>query len=155
MTKQIKTIFGKKYYLLGKGKDGANYWLEAPSWDCGWYWGFGYVETFTNNKNPEKSRDIVSHDHFDRLFLTKDKNDYDVFKEFFAESVLNDEETWKLLDYMNTAYVLKSTAEIFNHGGSNYTEKAYLENLKDKNLEDKINKEMLPEIFEKVSELLA
>lgn len=36
-----KTInkFGK-HYLLGINKEGKHIWLEEPSWDCGWYWGF-------------------------------------------------------------------------------------------------------------------
>ena len=41
-------VFGKDAYLLGKDDQGIQYWLESPSWDCDWYWGFGYVETYTN-----------------------------------------------------------------------------------------------------------
>ena len=49
MKKQTTTAFKKKIYLLGADAEGTKYWLEAPSWDCDWYWGFGYVETYTNN----------------------------------------------------------------------------------------------------------
>ena len=34
MNKKVTEAFDEKIYLLGKGKDGLWYWLEAPSWDC-------------------------------------------------------------------------------------------------------------------------
>lgn len=68
LKKKTLHVFSKDIYLLGRDKDGVNYWLEAPSWDCGWYWGFGYVETYTNNGNPEKAQDISSHQHIDTFF---------------------------------------------------------------------------------------
>ena len=73
MKKQKNHAFGKDIYLLGKDNGDTLYWLEAGSWDCKWYWGFGYVETYTNNNHPSRSRDISSHQHFDSLFLTKTK----------------------------------------------------------------------------------
>ena len=84
MKKQTTVAFNKKIYLLGADAEGTKYWLEAPSWDCGWYYGFGYVETYTNNNYPNRSRDINSHQHFDGLFLNNPKvNAFDAFKEFF------------------------------------------------------------------------
>ena len=71
MEKQTLTIFGKKNYLLGTDQNGRKLFLVAPSWDCGWYWGFGYIETYTNNRHPERSKDIASHNHFDSLFGNK------------------------------------------------------------------------------------
>lgn len=47
MDKQRSRAFGKKIYLLGEDKCGDRYWLEEPFWDCGWYWGFGYIETYS------------------------------------------------------------------------------------------------------------
>ena len=84
MKKQTTIAFNKKIYLLGADAEGTKYWLEAPSWDCGWYFGFGYVETYTNNNCPSKAADINSHQHFDSLFLNDSKvNAFDAFKEFF------------------------------------------------------------------------
>lgn len=64
MKKQKSKAFRKEIYLLGCDSSGQNYWLEAPSWDCNWYWGFGYIETYTNNSNPSISKDIESHQHW-------------------------------------------------------------------------------------------
>lgn len=135
MKKKVSFAFGKKVYLLGKDKKGKFYWLEEPSWDCGWYWGFGYVETYTNNKNPHLAKDCASHSHFDRLFLNNNINAFDSFKDFFVETPLSDSEIWMLCDYMRTFYTLKG-------------------NLTSKENEDLINKKLLPELFEKIKIIL-
>ncbi len=96
MRKYVMHKFGKDCYLLGTDSDGIKYFLESGSFDCEWYWGFGYVETYTNNRIPHLSRDIASHQHFDGLFFNNPrKNGYDAFKEFFAETPLTNDEIWK------------------------------------------------------------
>ena len=64
MDKRKSHAFKKDIYLLGADSCGNKYWLEAPSWDCKWYWGFGYIETYTNSDNPSISNDIISHQHW-------------------------------------------------------------------------------------------
>ena len=154
MKKKTNYAFNKKIYLLGKDKDGVFYWLEEPSWDCGWYWGFGYVETYTNNKHPHLAKDIDSHQHFDGLFLKGNKCTYDAFKEFFEETPLNDDEIWELCDYMLTFYTLRKTADLFHNGYSWQTHNAFVEDLKNQEQEDLINKKLLPEVFKRIQELL-
>lgn len=68
LKKRKDHAFGKDIYLLGIDPQGQNVWLEAPSWDCGWYWGFGYVERYTNNNRPSMSKDITSHTHINSEF---------------------------------------------------------------------------------------
>ena len=156
MEKIKKHVFGKDIYLLGKDKDGTNYWLQEASWDCDWYWGFGYIETYTNNKNPERSKDIESHNHFNNLFLKKDI--FDSFKNFFEESTLNNDEIWKLLGYMKEFYVMKEYSELLKWGNhitskaENITEqKNKIENINEYN---RINKILMSELFEKIYKLL-
>lgn len=155
MKKQIKTLFNKKCYLLGKDHQGINYWLEEPSWDCGWYWGFGYIETYTNNNCPEKSRDISSHSHFDSMFMNNNENARDSFKKFFKETTLTDNEIWELCDYMKTFYTLKSVAELFGRGYSHYSERAKIESLKSEEQTNLVNKSWLPEVFKRIDNLLS
>ena len=64
IAKKNYRMFGKEIYLIGKDSDGIKIFLEEPSWDCGWYWGWGYLETYTNNRNIAASKDIDSHTHF-------------------------------------------------------------------------------------------
>lgn len=154
MKKRTCEAFGKKIYLLGKDKDGVNYWLEAPSWDCGWYWGFGYVETYTNNNHPNKAKDIESHQHFDGLFFNKNKNGYDAYKDFFAEITVSDKELWQLLELMKTFYCLKETAEVLGRGGSHYTANPVSEIIKNTDEVKRINNVVLPAIFKKIDEIL-
>ena len=145
MKKQTTVAFNKKIYLLGKDAEGTKYWLAAPSWDCNWYWGFGYVETYTNNNYPNRSRDINSHQHFDSLFLNDSKvNAFDAFKAFFKETTLDQKEIHLLIDYMSSFYKLKDVAKTLGVGYSNMTETA-----------KEINEKILPAIFKRIDILLS
>lgn len=152
--KKVSHAFGKTIYLLGRNEDGTNYWLEEPSWDCGWYWGFGYLEAYTNNRYPHLAKDIVHHTHFDYLFLRGNKTAFDLFKEFFKETTLTDNEIWELCDYMKTFYTLKSVAGLFKHGYSWQTERAQIEKLQNEEQCDLVNKIWLPEVFKRIKALL-
>ena len=154
MKKQVKKAFGKNVYLLGADKEGTYYWLEEATWDCGWYWGAGYVETYTNNKNPDISRDIESHQHFDGLFLKGPKMCKDMFDEFFNETPLNDSEKWKLLELMQTIYTLKEYSNVVYTGGSNISGNPLKEVIKSEEEYNRINKTVLPQLFEEVYKIL-
>ena len=153
MEKKTSKAFGKTVWLLGKDKDGVSYWLAEPSWDCGWYWGFGYVETYTNNMHPDKAKDIASHQHFNNMFLNGQKCSRDMFKEFFVETPLSDDKIWELVDYMQTFYTLKSAAELFRHGYSWQTGRAKINALQSEKQERLINNALLPEVFERIEKL--
>lgn len=132
----MKTNFIEKVYL-GKVY-GVNTYLAAPSWDCNWYWGFGYIQ----------NEDL--HTHFDSL--SKTKNMWDSVKEYFDDGTLSidDEKLWKLCELMRTFYTLKETAEVYHRGGSNYGFNPLKEILKDEAQYKKINFEILPSIFDEV-----
>lgn len=158
MEKKIIRVFGKRYLLLGKGQNGKKYYLQAPSWDCGWYWGLGYINSFTNNATPEKSKDIASHQHFDNIFLKK--GDYiDNFKNFFSELSIGDISIWnkdlrQLLDLMKSAYLLRESAELFCRGGASISENSLKNELKNSDYYKNICKNLLPAIFAKIGEIL-
>jgi len=152
MEKKTTFAFNKNIYLIGTNNDGENVWLEAPSWDCDWYWGFGYLETYTNNDNPARSRDIASHSHFSQFFKARE-NGYDAFKHYFKDTVLSDSELWQLLDLMKTFYTLKEMAEIMYRGHSNYTERVSV-NIKDMDAYNHINKDLIPQITKAILALL-
>lgn len=158
----------KTVYLLGADKDGILYWIEEASWNCGWYWVFGYVETYTNNAKPQISRDIQSHQHFDG-FIGKQES-YNLEKRcwqlssnyvhhlndehsVFAETVLTDNESWQLSELMKRFYILKETAELFGRGGAYISEAD--ENLKRPEIVKEINEVILPALFEEVYSLLS
>lgn len=154
LSKKNITVFGDNYCFLGRGEDGTSYWLQEPSWDCDWYWGIGYIESFTNNDQPELSEDIDSHTHFDYEIFGKDTDSYEKFKEIFCDNPFTDKEIWQILELMKTAYTLNDTAEIYVMGGSHYTESPCEDILKDSRAAAKINEELLPKIFEALWNIL-
>lgn len=141
MEKTIINYNGKKGFLLGEYNGEKLYLLEA-SWDCNWYWGFGYIET--------KS----SHSHYNN-FVWHEKDGKFIYhindiKDF--KSVLSDNEAWQLSDLMKTFYTLKATAELYHIGNSHFTKTSV--NLKNIKKEKNINKKELPKIFEAIYNLL-
>ena len=157
MKKRKSRAFGKDVYLLGKDKCNKLHWLQQPEFECGWYWGLGYVRSFTNNLSPKDSRDIVSHQHFDGLFLEGSplKAYSGAFKEFFPETVLTDNEIWMLLELMRSAYTAKKYAEMLYVGGSHFTRNPVSEIIKCKEEYDRINQEIIPALMGQVAQLLS
>lgn len=160
MTKLIEKkkshAFKKDVYLLGI-LNGEQIWLEAPSWDCGWYWGFGYIETYTGT-NPATSRDITSHTHYNSLCFNSNNKEYkfihilEDLKGLEACTLTRDEQ-WILSDLMKSFYTLKESAEIFYKGNSHYASSTGVD-LKNEDYYNKINKELIPAITARIIELL-
>lgn len=154
MDKKVITWHGKKYYLLGEDSDGERYYLEEGHWDCSWYWGLGYVETYTNNMNPQLSRDISSHSHFDYMFLRGKKCAYDEFKEFFADTPLTDKEIWTLVELMMSAYTCRKYSDMLNTGGSHQTTNPCASVIANATEYNRINEIVIPAILKEVYKLL-
>ena len=154
MKKSVINVFGKTNYLLGTDADGTKYYLEKASFDCNWYWGFGYVETYTNNTNPQRSRDIASHQHFDGLFFNSNKNGYDAFKDFFAETPFTDSEIWQIIELMKTFYICRKYSDLLHIGGAHYTTNPAKEIIQNTTEYDRINKEVIPTILNKLYDIL-
>jgi hypothetical protein len=167
MKKQISEAFGKTIYLLGKDKDGKKHWLEEPSWDCGWYWGFGYIHTYTNNRNPSISKDIQSHSHWSSYVGEQEKYDFDKrcfvkgdfvyhINEFpeFVETVLTKHESWMISDLMKRFYTLREMSDILTHGTGHLVSDDTLYKTINPAFLSWINNEELPELFKAVLNLL-
>jgi len=152
-----KAISAKGRYLLGKDADGISYWLTPASWDCNWYWGFGYVHT----------KD--SHTHIDTSYMGKiefynttkkmwDRTDYihNIFDcPVFTETTFNEAEGWVLSELFCTFYTLKKTAELYHTGGAHITTNPLNSILKNKEQEDYINKVLLPKVFDEIYKILS
>jgi hypothetical protein len=149
--KRSDFAFGKEVYLLGSDSDGTTYWLEAPSWDCGWYWGFGYIETYTNNTYPSSSLDIVSHQHATDFYS-------EWCRKILKEKTFSDDEKWELCELFMNFYTLKNLAETQKHEGKegNYTGKRngfdYRKLLR---ADVDINRDCLPFVMAKIVSILS
>ena len=150
MDKSVVKKHGKNCYLIGKGTDGLKYYLEEGSWDCEWYWGFGYVESYI-----PRGGHFRSHSHFDIMFLNNhNKNGYDVFKEFFAETTLDDSETWKLLELMRSFYTARAYSDMLHIGGAHYTSNPARTIIQNDTEYERINKQVIPAIMTEVYKIL-
>ena len=153
--KKIDKVINNKGYLLGVYDEDWIY-LQKPSWDCGWYWGFGYLHYHSKN-----DRSWHCHTHFDSVFFDNGNCTPKEFNNLTSWDRLNKldlctlskDERWKLLDYMKTFYTLKESAEVFGRGGSHFTSKANMEIIKKEELVTIINKIMLPELFNNIEKL--
>lgn len=168
INKKTNNAFGNKIFLLGRDKDGTNYWLEQAIWCLGWEWEFGYVETYTNNKNPHLSKDINIRQRIDSSFMGQiikydfEKSRYiDIFinnifdAPNFVETTFTEEEGWELSELFKSFYRLKVSAEMFVKGGCNVTTNPCSELIKNEDWAKKINNEILPLVFEKIYAILS
>lgn len=154
MNKRTTTAFGKIIFLLGADENGTLYWLEQATWDCDWYWGGGYVETYINNKCPSMSRDIDSHQHFDGMFLKGSKCAFDMFKEFFVETPFTDKEIWQICELMKSFYIARKYSDMLHCGGAHYTTNPARETIKNEAEYNRINKVVIPEIMKSLYDIL-
>ena len=159
--KEKNHAFGKDIFLLGHDEYGKRYWLEAPRWDCGWYWGFGYVETYTNNRHPGKSKDFSSHQHIDSSFMGKINgsseyvhNIYDCPK--LTKTTFTYDEGWKLSELFKQFYLLKDMAA-FTHKKRPgcHTTKSPVDHGDMKSWCDHINDVMIPKITAEIMSILS
>lgn len=150
---KIKSSHGSKdVYLLGSDETGVKYWLESPSWDCGWYWGFGYIETYTNNDNPKISRDINSHQHAEK-FMSKWFTEWNGSKPILKETTFNEKEGWELSELFEQFYFLKEAAENFGRGKC-HTANAEVKLWKDEAKTKEINEVLIPMVTARIIEIL-
>ena len=155
MKKKISYAFGKDVYLLGLGKDGEFYWLEQATWDCDWYWGLGYVETYTCSSSPSSSRDIRSHNHFNSMFFKKNVSCYEAFTDFFLDIPLGENEAWKLLELMKAAYTAREYSDMLHTGGAHISQNPVKETIRQQTEYDRINQKVIPAIMSEVYKLLS
>ena len=153
MKKQKSHAFGKDTFLLGIDEQGIYYWLETPSWDCDWYWGFGYIETYTNNKHPHLSRDVSSHQHADK-FLSEYFTSWNGSKPILKERTFSDKEGWELSELFSQFYFLKQAADNFGRGKANCAN-TLIRLWKKPDLVKEINEVILPMVMDRIIRILA
>lgn len=155
MKKQSFCRNGKNYYLLGVGEDGYKYYLESAHFDCGWYWGIGYIESFTNNHAPAHSKSIRTHSHFSTTIFERGMSCFDTFKRTFPENPFNDKEIWTICELMKTAYTALHYADMLYIGGSNITTNPMRDFIMSNAEEYKrINESVIPALMNSLYEIL-
>jgi hypothetical protein len=127
-----KILLGKIKSDAGTYADGENLWLEKHKWDCGWYWGFGYLG---NNR---------CHFHFDSLLYIKDgKGDVKYCaSDLFESTNISDSDWWIIRDLFVQAYALRKAAEVYQYGGHQTKKAGITDLIKNKERADQINADL-------------
>jgi hypothetical protein len=140
--------------ILGKRKEDASaIFLSAPSWDCDWYWGFGYLgnnsEHYHLSSYSKKDKCIKDSEGKYHVFtIDINKNMYDCLLEDYDLNPKIEQDLWTFCELVKTACTLKEAAEVLHRGGSNYTTNSVADIVKDTDKCNHINKVVLPAIFD-------
>ena len=103
-----------------------NLYLYKHSWDCGWYWGFGYI----GNENL--------HMHIPSL-IESPIHDVNVI---FNKTKITQSEWWVIRDLFIQAYALKKVAEVYRYGGHQTTKPGIVDILKNSEKADMLNNDL-------------
>lgn len=139
---------GDTYYLLGIDESGVKHYVQRGTFDCKWYWGGVYINTFTDNKDPEMSDDIDSHSHFDTMF--REKN----VLEYFKSTPLSKDEMYKFWELAESFYTLRNMADMSYVGGAHVTENPLQEELKNKDIYEHCNR-LIEKVYAEMDKLLS
>lgn len=127
----------KRY--LGK-LDGKRVWLPPPSWDCGWYWGYGYIQ------NRQLGTCFKRLEPADNLYIA-------IQKRFDGTFTLQGDKLWTFCELMVTFYALKEIVEVYDRGGSHYASNPLADIIINHEEVKRINETLLPKIFIEIDKL--
>lgn len=125
--------------LIGKNQENEPIYFYRPSWDCNWYWGFGYI----GNDNL--------HTHLNSLGKN---NLYENIKNYFSEFRLQDKDIWLFCEYVMTVYALRPYSEVIRRGGSYYSHNPHKDVIKNPDEYKRINSELIPLLIDEIYKLL-
>lgn len=133
------TKWTKRHYLGKRKEDGKRVYIVAPTWDCNWYWSFGYLQ--------------ATGEHF-HLRNYGDKNWRDALeRDYNLNKKLRGDNLWKFYELAKTAYQLKEVAEILGRGSSHITENPLSEVIKNQAEVNRINHIVLPQVFDAIDKI--
>lgn len=128
----------KTKFLIGT-VDNEPIYLSAPSWDCGWYWGFGYL----GNNN--------CHYHFSGL--DKNKDLHTAIKEHFDTINIRESQLWEFAELMSTFYKLKTATEVLR-GSAGLTSNPIKGVIQNDDEIKRINTIVMPYLFNAIHNIL-
>lgn len=145
--------------LLGKNSYDEKIWLRPPSWDCNWYWGFGYLHN--KNSHTHFSGLVGSQEYYDNEKGCFRKGDY-IHNVYYSpelvETTFSEKEGWELSELFKQFYLLREMAD-FSHkspAGCHITTSPVIHDAeKMKEWNEYLNKTMIPAVMDKIFVLLS
>jgi hypothetical protein len=138
----------EKVYF-GHTELGEAIYLDLPKWDCGWYWGFGYLGNRGLHYHLSSYQAVGGiGEHRDIGMFEALKADYELGK-----PLQDDANLWKFCELVKTVYTLREAAEVFNRGGSHYSSNPCRELLKSPEQYRHINDVLLPSLFREIDKI--
>lgn len=158
-----KSVFkrnGIECYLLGETSDGLKVWLPKDSWDCGWYWGFGYVQTRNSHSHAKGTLygEIETYDKEKKCHIRETiYNAYDA--PILEITTFTKEEGYQLTDLFKQYYIAMKYAELLRHRCAWVTQSVvgmvnYGTEDERENKIKEINKTIIPDIMNAVYRIL-
>lgn len=116
--------------------------LVPPSWDCDWYWGFGYLS----------NRDLWTH-----LSVLLTHPTPKTLNQQLTDFIITDEnDTWIFIELVLSIYHLRSQAEFYKRGYKGITEHNPCRKLnQNRDMYVHINTILIPAHFKALYELLS
>lgn len=113
---------------LGRHSDFGSLYLSQHSWDCEWYWGFGYIGN--NNCHMHISSLIDHPGHYDENWHKVDHH--------FEETWITQDQWWILRDLFIQAYAIRKAADSMLYGG-HQTHEAEPHGIRSESLNNELN----------------
>lgn len=153
----MKTLSNYKEKIYLGLVNAERIYLSAPSWDCGWYWGFGYLGNRNCHYHLDGLEKIETYNFEAKGFTCEFVNLYEGLKKHFGDSfiVKEDKDIWILAELFKSFYTAKEYAGFCHTGGAHMTNNPCKELLKNSAEELRINEIVLPQIFEEIYKVLA
>lgn len=140
---EVPELPGSNRVFIGRIEGFGIMNLSKPSFDCGWYWGFGYIGN---------SR---THMHLSGVLNETGKDWFSAFKSVFVDSppALQDEKNlWNFVETMKSLYTLRAAADLYYIGGSHLSSPVV--SLQNIDMYRTIVEKQMPALFREVSAIL-
>lgn len=148
-----KTKFTKAFQIGMHG--GESIRLSAPSWDCGWYWGFGYLGNRNCHYHVDGLKKVRTYNHEKKVFEYTFHDLHSGFKAHFGNTLrITDSDLWVVAELFETFYALKKTAEVLGRGGAHMTTNPIALTILNEDEAKRINEVVMPALFDAMHDAL-
>ena len=154
----MKEIQGKNKVFFGT-KDGERIYITKPTFDCGWYWSFGYLGNaqchyhLSSYQNKEvRFKDAEG--KFRCFTELRNLHMCDCLLKDYALNPVILDNLWVFCELALTIYTLKETADIYHAGGSHTTTNPCKDMLKNDERYQELVGMIIPELCQKLWDII-